>query len=140
MVTGFVGLVVNLLQSNRWRHGQRPKKSYFSSACEYVKLLFSLRVLKKRFIYRCFYFVLDFFSIFISGEKFSLFGLYLWRSESIYFPCIAKWPVHKWSVIKTAQNKEGKWSCRDVLWRFYIQLPQLINLYKPNCVDTASVC
>jgi hypothetical protein len=25
----------------------RPKKSYFSSACEYVKLPFSLRVLKK---------------------------------------------------------------------------------------------
>jgi hypothetical protein len=32
---GFVGFVVNLL--NRWRYSQRPKKSYFSSAWEYVK-------------------------------------------------------------------------------------------------------
>jgi hypothetical protein len=35
-------------QTNRWCHGERPKKSYFSSACEYVKLPFSLRVPKKQ--------------------------------------------------------------------------------------------
>jgi hypothetical protein len=49
-IIGFVGFVANLLkQTNRWLHGQRPKKSYFSSACEYVKLPFSLKVPKKVF-------------------------------------------------------------------------------------------
>jgi hypothetical protein len=33
-------------QTKRWRHGQRPKKGYFSSACESVKIPFSLRVPK----------------------------------------------------------------------------------------------
>jgi hypothetical protein len=47
---GFVGFVANL--QNRPTDGAtgqkvRPKKSYFSSACEYVKLPFSLRVPKK---------------------------------------------------------------------------------------------
>jgi hypothetical protein len=47
-IIGFVGFVANLLnRPNRWRHGQRPKKSYFSSASEYVKLPFSLKVGKK---------------------------------------------------------------------------------------------
>jgi hypothetical protein len=41
MVTG--QLWVSLLVA------QRPKKSYFSSACEYVKLPFSLKVPKKLF-------------------------------------------------------------------------------------------
>jgi hypothetical protein len=45
---GFVGFVADLLnRPTDRRHGQRPKKSYFSSAYEYVKLPFSLRVHKK---------------------------------------------------------------------------------------------
>jgi hypothetical protein len=40
-------------QTNRWRHGQRPKKcvrkrvTFFVRFCEYVELPFLLRVLKK---------------------------------------------------------------------------------------------
>jgi hypothetical protein len=47
-ILGFVGFVANLL--NRATDGVRKsasKKSYFSSVCEYVKLLFSLMVPKK---------------------------------------------------------------------------------------------
>jgi hypothetical protein len=50
MVTGQLSILsvsLRTKQTNRWPHGQRPKKSYFSSACEYVKLSFSLRVPKK---------------------------------------------------------------------------------------------
>jgi hypothetical protein len=40
-IIGFVGFIVNLPnRSTDRRHGQSPKKSYFSSACEYVKLRF----------------------------------------------------------------------------------------------------
>jgi hypothetical protein len=55
MVTGQLSILsVSLLtkQTNRWPHGQRPKKSYFSSACEYVKFPFSLRVPKKITYYK----------------------------------------------------------------------------------------
>jgi hypothetical protein len=58
---GFVGVVINLLNrptDGATVHGQksvsenvRPKKSYFSSAWEYVKLPFSLRVPKSALNY-----------------------------------------------------------------------------------------
>jgi hypothetical protein len=55
-IIGFVGFVANLL--NRPIAGATvsfPKKSYFSSACEYVKLPFSLRVPKEIILDALFY-------------------------------------------------------------------------------------
>jgi hypothetical protein len=47
MVRGQLAVLpVSLLTLQTDQHGHRPKKSYFSSACEYVKLPFSLRVPK----------------------------------------------------------------------------------------------
>jgi hypothetical protein len=74
---GYVGFVSNLL--NRGRHGQRPKKRYFSSACEYVKLPVSIRVPKKVF------------SV-----------LFLFRSRSCVFPF---WEIHYKFAIREKSHK-----------------------------------
>jgi hypothetical protein len=49
-IIGFVGLVVNLLNKLTDGATVSARKSYFLSACEYVKLSFSLQVLKKMLI------------------------------------------------------------------------------------------
>jgi hypothetical protein len=47
---GFVSFVANLLNGPTDGEWSASEKEFFSSACEYVKLPFSLRVLTKSFV------------------------------------------------------------------------------------------
>jgi hypothetical protein len=70
---GFIGLVVNLSDQQMAPRSAsekvRPKNSNFSSACEYVKLPFSLRTPKNTFQFVVIY--CDSFSVPISDQMYS---------------------------------------------------------------------